>query len=76
MQVAPRRIPLTVKGARIAHNRHGPEAKKDICADGIVLHHNALVDPSFSGKSQMIMVGAEGQERRACPAFVGATAYP
>jgi hypothetical protein len=29
----PGRSPLTVKTARIAHNRHRPELKKDISAD-------------------------------------------
>jgi hypothetical protein len=30
----------------------------------------------FTGKLQMIMVGAAGPGRRAFPAFVGGTAYP
>ena len=35
----PRRIQLTVKAARIAHNRHRPVAKEDISVDSPAHHH-------------------------------------
>src|SRR5216683_7800537 len=74
MRAAPRRIQLTVKGARIAHNRHRPELKtiNPSIGQGTTTKAYILVLSQVVTKDDSWCRGAW---RFAVAAFVGVTAY-
>jgi hypothetical protein len=73
MRGPPRRIQLTVKTARIAHNRHVPEPKNEISVPVPVCHH-VVYGKTYPLVLESIPHGAEDAALRV-PRVVGATAY-
>src|SRR5438128_6126972 len=67
-----RRIQLTVKTARIAHNRHRPEPKEDISVDSPAHRHKRKYSRVIAGSDEWLLPVPRAR-RFAFGAFVGAT---